>query len=124
MSTGDGWLVLRAAASPPFLLRSELCPESWAHAGSQALGDAEVSGTRTKGSLERVGPHVPGPEPRLQDFIAPTAARDAAEYRSAQTPRQLPTLGIGCPSHNRSGGVGGGREERGGEGDFAKCRVS
>lgn len=123
MSTGDGWRVLRAAASPPLLRSGELCPGSWAYAGGQAFGDAEVSGTRTKGSLERVGPQVPRPEPRLQDFIAPTPARDAAEYRSAQTPRQLPTLGIGCRSHNRSGGVGGGREERGGEGDFAKCRV-
>lgn len=103
---------------------------SWADAGGQALGDTEVSasgasGIRTKGSLEKVGPHVPRPAPRLQDFIAPTPARDAAEYRSAQAPPQLPTLGIGCPSHNRSvgGGGGAGREERGGGGDFAKCMV-
>lgn len=82
-----------------------------------------ASGTRTKGSLEKVGPHVPRPAPRLQDFIAPTLARDAAEYRSALASPQLPTLGIGCPSHNRSGEGGEGREERRGGGDFTKCRV-
>lgn len=98
-----GWRA-RPAAVPPPLSCSELCPRRGAVAGGQALGDAEVSasGLRTKGSLERADPHVPRPEPRLRDFIAPTPARDAAEYRSAQAPRQLPTLGIGCPSHNRS----------------------
>lgn len=83
----------------------------------KSLGDAEVSasGRRTKGSLERAGPEVPRPAPRLRDFIAPTPARDAVEYRSAPAPRQLPTLGIGCPSHTqqkraRRGGRARGRE--------------
>lgn len=46
MSTGDGWLVLQAAASPR-LSRSELCLENWAEAGGQALGDSEVSASGT-----------------------------------------------------------------------------
>lgn len=84
-----------------------------------------ASGLRTKGSLERAGPHVPRPAPRLRDFIAPTPARDAAEYRSAQAPQQLPTLGIGCPSHNRGGeeGRARGREELEGGGWGRLCKV-
>lgn len=103
----------RPAVAPLPLSCSELCPGHDADAGSQVLGDVEVpaSGLRTKGSLERVGPHVPRPAPRLQDFIAPTLARDAAEYRSALAPRQLPTLGIGCRSHNRSGEEGRGARQ-------------
>lgn len=112
---------------PPPLSCSELCPGRGAEAGGQALGDAEVSasGLQTKGSLERAGPHVPRPEPRLREFIAPTLARDAAEYRSAPAPPQLPTLGIGCRSHNRSGEKGRerGREELGGGGWGRLCKV-
>lgn len=117
----------RPAVAPLPLSCSELCPGHDADAGSQVLGDVEVpaSGLRTKGSLERVGPHVPRPAPRLQDFIAPTLARDAAEYRSALAPRQLPTLGIGCRSHNRSGEEGRehGREELGEGGWGRLCEV-
>lgn len=127
MSGGVGGWRARPAESPPPLSWSELCPGRGADAGGQALGDAEVlaSGLRTKGSLERAGPHVPRLAPRLWDFIAPTPARDAAEYRSAQAPRQLPTLGIGCPSHNRSGEEGRARggEELGGGGWGRLCKV-
>lgn len=127
MSGGmGGWGARPAVALPP-LSCSELCPGRRTDAGGQALGDGEVSASerRTKGSLERAGPHVPRPGPRLWEFIAPTPARDAAEYSSAQAPRQLPTLGIGCPSHNRSGeeGRARGREELGGGGWGRLCKV-
>lgn len=130
MSGGVGGWRARQAVAPPPLSCSELCPGRRAGAASQALGDAEVSasGLRTKGSLERAGPEVPRPAPRLRDFIAPTPARDAVEYRSAQAPRRLPTLGIGCPSHTQQklrGGAGarqGITRRRGMGGDFVKCR--
>lgn len=127
MSRGVGGWRARPAVAPPPLSCPELCPGRGANAGGQALGDAEVSasGLRTKGSLERAGPHVPRPTPRLRDFIAPTPTRDAAEYRSAEAPQQLPTLGIGCPSHNRSGEEGRvrGGEEFGGGGWGRLCKV-
>lgn len=84
-----------AAAAPP-----PLCGRSSARGAARTRAvrpsgtrRCSASGRRTKGSLERAGPHVPRPAPRLRDFIAPTPARDAAEHRSARAPGSSPPSG-------------------------------
>lgn len=131
MSGGVGGWRARQAVAPPPLSRSELCPGRRAGAASQALGGCGGVGVwaANKGVPGEGWSRGPPPSAPAPGFYSPHPARDAVEYRSAQAPRLLPTLGIGCPSDThtteaaRRGGRAAGNNSKEGDGGGRLCKM-